>query len=85
MNVSADKECYSELPKLIGNTMKELRLKRGLSQLELSKIMGVGRSSVAMVEGGTYFAGIVFLIRAAKAFGVSVDYLVGLDKECGGL
>ena len=57
--------------------LKEIRLLYGMSQLKLSEIIGVSRSTVAMWESGSSLPDYETLIRLADYFDCSTDYLLG--------
>ena len=62
--------------------IKELRLKNGLTQEELGKLIGVQKSAIRKYESG-----IVHNMKRSsietlsKYFGVAPSYLMGLDEE----
>lgn len=66
---------------MIGEQIRLLREKAGISQSELSKRLGVTRSSVNAWESGLSAPTAVYLIELAKYFHVSTDFLLGLDSE----
>ncbi len=57
----------------------ELRAARGWSQVELAKRLGVVKQTVSNWENGNIQPSIEMLVRLAKLFGVSTDYLLGLE------
>ena len=57
--------------------LKLLRQNRGLSQMELAKLLKISKSSVNMYERGEREPGIVTLERIADLFNVDMDYLLG--------
>jgi transcriptional regulator with XRE-family HTH domain len=57
-------------------TLKELRNKHNIRQQDLSEVMGVSRSTVAMWETGKSFPDPNALVRLADYFGVTVDFLL---------
>lgn len=59
--------------------IKELRRELGMSQLALSKLLGVSRSAVAMWETGASQPDNDMLIKMADYFGTSVDDVLGRD------
>lgn len=61
--------------------VKKLRKEYGLSQDELSKRIGVARSSVANYENGQNFPSTDILLKLSKVFYCSVDYLLGKTNE----
>ena len=59
--------------------LKELRLERGLGQVQLAKELDVGKSVVSLWELGKCEPTLSKLIAMARFFGVSIDYLAGLE------
>lgn len=57
--------------------LKLLRTEKKLSQENLSKKIGVSRSTVAMWENGSSQPDTDTLIKLSEIFNVSVDYLIG--------
>ena len=57
--------------------LKELRVKRGISQLKLAMDTGLNQNSVSRYESGAREADYATLIRLADYFDVSIDYLLG--------
>jgi len=60
-----------------GKRLKDLRSSLGMSQRELSEIIGVSKSSVNMYELDKREPGFSTLTSIADVFNVSVDYLLG--------
>lgn len=60
--------------------IKELRTKKGLSQAQLAKILNIDRSTVNKYESGQSRP-IRYINKLADLFGVSADYILGLDGE----
>ena len=56
--------------------LKELRDRRGISQLKLAMDLGLMQNSVSRYESGAREADYKTLIALADYFGVSVDYLL---------
>lgn len=56
---------------------RALRQERGLSQMQLSKILKISKSSVNMYERGEREPGIETLELIADTFNVDLDYLIG--------
>ena len=65
----------------IGNKIKTLREKKGLTQLELSKDLNVVRQTVAQWENQERDLKTGAIISLAKYFNVSTDYLLGLTEN----
>lgn len=62
--------------------IKELRTKKGLSQEQLAKILNIDRSTVNKYESGQSRP-IRYINKLADLFGVSADYILGLDDKNG--
>lgn len=71
----------------IGSKITELRKQHNLSQTELAKQLGASRTIVGNYERNENTPSIDMILKLAKVFNVSVDYLVGegqlanYDKE----
>ncbi len=63
----------------IANRIKELRIERGLNQRELAAEIKVSQPTVAAWEKGDKEPLGTRIYRLAKFFGVSADYLLGLE------
>ena len=56
--------------------LKELREKRGISQLKLAMDLGLTQNSVSRYESGVREADYKTLVALADYFNVSIDYLL---------
>ena len=65
--------------KIFAERLKELRLEKGLSILALSKKINVSDASICRWENNQTDVKGEQLIQIAKFFGVSTDYLLGLE------
>ncbi len=59
--------------------LKELREQKGLSQNTLSKELNIGQPTIARWEANLQIPNIDYAILIAKYFGVTTDYLLGLE------
>lgn len=64
---------------MLGQRMMELRTACGITQVELAKRLGVAKQTVSNWENDNIQPSIDMLIRVAKFFHVSTDYLLGLE------
>ncbi|MDE7084799.1 MAG: helix-turn-helix domain-containing protein [Clostridia bacterium] len=62
-----------------GERLKNLRLEKNLGQIQLAKELDVGKSIISLWEQGKCEPTLSKLIAIAKYFGVSIDYLAGLE------
>ena len=57
----------------IGRAVRELRLARGMSQLDLALMIGTGKSQISQLEAGGANIGIDSYIRAARALDARLE------------
>ncbi|MCL2675675.1 MAG: helix-turn-helix domain-containing protein [Firmicutes bacterium] len=65
--------------KIFCEKLKELRLEKNLRQFDLAKIFNVAPNTISSWERGNSAPSIDELKVIAKFFGVSTDYLLGLE------
>lgn len=65
--------------------IKELRSLRKWSQKELGSRIGVAQSQITDYERGLKYPSTETLIKIARIFSVSLDYLVGISDDIGKL
>lgn len=63
--------------------LREIRQERGISQVELAKIIQTTNDSVYSWEKGRSQPSIDAIRKLCVALGVSSDYLLGLEREDG--
>ena len=61
--------------------LKELRKKKGISQLRLATELNTTQNTISRYETGEREPGIDELIMLADYFNVSVDYLIGRTEN----
>ena len=59
--------------------LKELRIEKGLGQVELSKELDVSKGIISLWENGLREPKLSNLIMIAKYFQTTIDYLAGLE------
>lgn len=64
-----------------GNKLKQLRAKAGLTQKQLAERLGVTSSVVSYYELSERSPSPEVLVKLARIFHVSTDYLLGVEKE----
>ncbi|MCI0498233.1 MAG: helix-turn-helix transcriptional regulator [Planctomycetales bacterium] len=67
------KTIYTAEYRAIVAKLKDVRLKRGLTQLEVAKSLGVGQSFVSKIESGQYRLDILQLQEFAKLYNKSLS------------
>lgn len=60
--------------------LKELRTKRGYSQYDLAKRLGVSKSTISMLEVGSRQPSMEMLEALCDFFNVSLDYIRGKEN-----
>lgn len=61
--------------------LKSLRSNRGLTQKELADALNMSSSGISSYEQGARFPDVETLMKIAKYFNVTSDYLIGLDAQ----
>ena len=64
---------------MLGQRIFEMRTAFGWSQVDLAKRLKVTKQTVSNWENENIQPSIEMLVRIAKLFGVTTDYLLGLD------
>lgn len=64
---------------MVATRIKMLREQKGLTQADLSRRLGITRSSVNAWEMGISVPFTQYIVELANIFGVSTDYLLGVD------
>lgn len=67
----------------LSKILKDLRLEANLTQKELANKLKIGQSTIVGYEKGEREATLTNLSRYAEFFGVSLDYLAGLEDDFG--
>ncbi len=65
----------------LGNRLKTLRTGKHMTQRQLAQLIGVTKSMVSAYETAIRYPSYDILIRLASVFGVSTDYLLGLENR----
>ena len=64
---------------MLGQRIAEMRLSFGWSQVHLSQRLGVAKQTVSNWENDNIQPSIEMLVRLSHLFGVTTDYLLGLE------
>ena len=74
--VENQRDIIKALPRIqIGNRIKELRQKRGLSQADLAEMTGLIQQNIARIETGKYSTGLDILSKIAAALKCDLDFV----------
>ena len=63
-----------------GAILKELRKEKNLTQTELAKFLCTTQDTISLWELRKSYPDVLMLIKIAKFFGVTCDYLLGLEN-----
>ena len=63
------------------NRIKDLREEKNLTQIELSDIVGIDRTTISRLEKGERIPTLDHLQRLSKFFDCSFDYIMGTSNE----
>lgn len=66
---------------IIGNNLKDFRLKRGLKQKDIFKLLNTTSSTYSAYETGKVLMQTTFIYQIAKEYNLSVDQLLGKTKK----
>ncbi len=66
---------------MLSEKLREVRLSRGMSQVELAKQLGVTKQSVSNWENDNIQPSVDMLVKIAQCLSVSADYLLELDTK----
>lgn len=64
---------------MVGKRVRELRIKRGLSQQDLGLAVGVTKVSICGYENGSRVPNLDKLVKIAEALETTTDYLLGRE------
>ena len=66
---------------MLSNKLYELRMSFGWTQVQLAKKLGITKQTVSNWENDNIQPSIDMLVKLAKIFNVSTDYLLGLTSK----
>ncbi len=66
---------------MLGDRIREIRLAKKISQVELAKILGVTKQSVSNWENENIQPSIEMLSKIADALSVTTDYLLSREEK----
>lgn len=64
----------------IGQRLKQVRLNKGLSAVEVCKQLNIGTSSMSNYERGERMPSLEILIKISELYEMSIDELLGVGK-----
>lgn len=66
---------------ILADRMKQLRIENHLTQKQVADRLGIQKSTVSYYELGDRLPSYDVLIKFAKLFNVTTDYLLGIDTR----
>lgn len=66
---------------MLSEKLREVRVSRGLSQVDLAKQLGVTKQSVSNWENDNIQPSVEMLVKIAQTLSVSTDFLLELDSK----
>ncbi len=64
----------------IGKLIRELRKEKGITQTELAKEISTTQDTISLWELGKSYPDVINVVKLCKFFGVTSDYLLGLNE-----
>ena len=64
----------------IGKLIRELRKEKGITQTELAKEISSTQDTISLWELGKSYPDVINVVKLCKFFGVTSDYLLGLNE-----
>jgi putative transcriptional regulator len=65
----------------LANTLKVQRAKLELNQSELSKLVGVSRQTISLIERGDYNPSITLVLKLTEVLGVTTEELFNYKED----
>ena len=67
--------------KRVGNNVREIRTKLGLTQAQLAEAVGVARVSIIAIENGRFLPTIETALHISKALGVPLEWIFWVKDD----
>jgi putative transcriptional regulator len=67
--------------KSVGNNLKEIRSKLGMTQAELAEQVGVARVSILAIENGRFIPTIETALRISQVLNTSIENIFWLQEN----
>lgn len=65
----------------LNEKIKNLRINSGMNQVQLAERLGITKSAVNAWESGTNSPSLSYIVKLARIFGVSTDFLLGVNER----
>lgn len=63
------------------NHLKEMRVRLGVNQQEMGKLVGTSRQTISQIERGDYSPSVTLALKIAKVCGVSVENIFEYEED----
>ncbi|HFV2893789.1 TPA: helix-turn-helix transcriptional regulator [Streptococcus agalactiae] len=63
---------------ILKNRLKELRARDGINQTELTKLTGVSRQTISLIERGEYTPSVIIAMKISQVFKESLENVFSL-------
>ena len=70
-----------DVSEILSKRLKELRIENNYSQYEIANIIGIAQVTYSHYELGRRSVSIQNLVKIAKIYNVSTDYLLGISDD----
>ena len=70
-----------DVSEILSKRLKELRIENNYSQYEIANIIGIAQVTYSHYELGRRSVSIQNLVKIAKIYNVSTDYLLGMSDD----
>jgi putative transcriptional regulator len=67
--------------KSVGNNLKEIRAKLGITQAELAELVGVARVSIISIEKGHFIPTVETALRIGQALSTPIEQIFWLQEK----
>jgi putative transcriptional regulator len=74
-------ESQLDMPQIVRNRVKELRVAHGWTQEQLAGAVGVSRQSINSIERDRYVPSLLLALTFARVFGCPTDQIFTLKSE----
>ena len=66
---------------LLGQTIKQARQERNLTQEELGELVGIKKTQISKIENSPTSARLITILKVFKVLGAKIDFNVELNKR----
>lgn len=73
--MSISKKQIESYKKLFGKRLKEIRVNKGMSQLDLASYLNVDKTSISRIENGRTNLTLITMVKLSKALDIRINEL----------